>query len=664
MTLCDARKILGLGPDEDPRPHLADFRATRERIAEMVRNAPNETLGDRYQQNLVEFDQALAALREYLEALGLIPKSTIITADTPPSTNAEITPPPAKSPPPHPTPPRSPRRTLEHLATLFLLLLIPAGGCLLYFKTEESKTHQRQKHIASLEQRAAEFVENRRWQEAHTAFKQIELLAPGSKIALLGYRNIELGMAEEQTQFVAYWTGQAIAELDADRLTEAQSAANRVLAKFPAETEIHTILNRIQQARDGQAHAAAITAARQQLNARQWHAAADAARLILTHSPTDPDARLILADATSAIAKHDADQSKAADLLQRAIARDNGQFDQIALDWLREAASLAPDDPEIAKRMETMASYTRTFRVPGDFPSPTEALAAARDRDRIVLAEQTWKGPLVINSAVELQGAGSTKTIIECPATDGSAITIGPNANGARITGISFRHESFHAEGHDRFSAALVRGGNVTFADCHFSNASGHGLAIIENATANANRCQFIENAWNGAAAIGLGCRLEIQNSEANHNFEHGIESWDGASLTLINNRCEGNSRNGIHADNGQSPAVIVGNRLIANREFGLVLNSAANGKISENTAISNLLGGFVIRTNAAGIPVTHNHATQNLGPGLILEKGLLPSQYTQNSLSGNARQEILQETELSHQDPPNPPPAETTTRK
>ncbi|RPJ34431.1 MAG: hypothetical protein EHM17_06590, partial [Verrucomicrobiaceae bacterium] len=70
MDSSEARKILGLGPDEDPRPHLAEFQAARERIAEMVRTAPNDQLAMRYQEGLVEFDQALAAIREHLEALG------------------------------------------------------------------------------------------------------------------------------------------------------------------------------------------------------------------------------------------------------------------------------------------------------------------------------------------------------------------------------------------------------------------------------------------------------------------------------------------------------------------------------------------------------------------------------------------------------------------
>lgn len=74
MTLTEARKILGLSPDEDPRPQLAGFRAMRERHAEIVSTAPNDELAQRYQEALVELDRALAAVREYLEALGLVPR--------------------------------------------------------------------------------------------------------------------------------------------------------------------------------------------------------------------------------------------------------------------------------------------------------------------------------------------------------------------------------------------------------------------------------------------------------------------------------------------------------------------------------------------------------------------------------------------------------------
>lgn len=646
MKIVDARKILGLDPEEDPRPYLDDFKNAREHIAAMVRAAPNETLAEHYQKGLIEFDQALAAIQEHLEAIGLaappLPSKSV--------GKSSVTPEPADEDPmaesdDEPAVPQS--RVLSYFAWSLIFLTGAVGGGWIYFKNEQAKEERRLIRIAFLDRQGSIYIENRRWQEAAVAFAEIEDLSPESEVAKRGRRSIEAGMTEEQTQFVGYWTGQAIAELDAGRLDEATAAARQVLDKFPSEKEAASILERIAIARVNQSRAAAIADAREDLDQRKWSIAMAKAQSILATAPEDPDAKSILSEATAAMEKAAADQAKAAELLKLAVARDQGQFDQQALDWLREAISLDPENQEIATQLEKLSSYTRTLRVPGDFATPAEALASARDRDRIVLGAATWKGPLFINAAVELQGAGFADTKVECKPDEGSAITIGPGAQGARISGISFRHESF-AVGTDRYSVALVRGGAATFVDCRFTEASGHGLAVIEGGQSTVSRCRFADNGWNGVAAIGHGSTLEVRDSEALNNFEHGIESWNGAAVILTNNRCEGNSRNGIHADNGLASATIEDNQLIGNREFGLVLDSAGSGKITGNTARGNLLGGLVIRMAAANLPVTTNQANLNRGPGLILEKGLTPASYSSNSVSQNVGQQILTAAELA----------------
>ncbi len=641
MTLTEARKILGLGLDEDPRIHLPEFKEARERIAELVRTAPNDTLGDRYQKGLIEFDQALAAVQEHLESIGQasppLPAKRVATPVADELEEEEL--PPGK-------------RSLSVFAWLLILLLAASGGGWIYLQNEQSKRDQLQTRIAFLERQGSILIENRRWPEATNSFSEIEMLSPGSEISLMGRRSIEAGMAEEQTQFIGYWTGQSLAELEAGRLDEATTAVRQVLDRHPNHPEATALVNRIAAARASQSRIAALTAARTQIDQRKWTDAIQTARSILATSPTDTDAKSIIADATAAIEKAAADEAKAADLLKKAFAREQGSFDQTALDWLREAKSLDPENAQITAQLEKLASYTRTFRVPEDFATPDEALSQARDRDRIILGAQTWKGPLVINAAVDLQSEDSTKTIVECRPENGSAITIGPGAIGARITGITFRHESF-AIGTDRFAAALVRGGNAVFSDCRFLDASGHGLAVIEKGQATADRCRFANNGWNGVAAIGEGSTLEVRDSESCDNFENGIETWNGAALILANNRCEGNSRNGIHADNGVASASITGNRLIANREFGLVLGSAGSGKITGNTARANLLGGLVIRAAAARLPVTGNQAAQNQGPGLVLEKGLPPASYTGNAISQNTNPQILSGADLSQHEEP-----------
>ena len=539
------------------------------------------------------------------------------------------------------------RRSFLYFLWSTVFLTTALGGLWIYKNHAQADEGQRSIRIALLDRQGASFVENRRWQEATQAFTEIELISPGSDLARRGRRSIETGMLEEQTQFIGYWTGQASVELEAGRLDESLAAARQVLDKYPTEKEATAILDQISKARVGQARSSAIAAARTALDQQKWDSAISTATLILAKSADDAEAKSILLDATAAREKAVTQQKKALSLLAQASARDTGQFDQQALDWLREANSLAPDNREISTRLEKLAAYTRTLRVPEDFPTPEEALAAAHHHDRIVLGPGRWKGPFVVDTAVEIQGAGPADTQIECMPSDGSAITIGPGAKGVRISGVTFRHESF-AVGTVRFSVALVRAGSATFVDCRFTEASGHGLAVIEGGEAIVSRSRFNGNGWDGVAAIGKSSRIEIRDCEALDNFEHGIESWDGAGVVLVNNRCEGNSRNGIHTDSGLASATIEGNQLISNREFGLVLTSAAAGKISGNTARANLLGGLVIRAAASQLAVTRNDATLNHGPGIVLEKSLLTTSYTTNTVSQNNGEQLIHDADLS----------------
>lgn len=631
MTFNEARKVLGLGPDDDPRPHLAEFRMVREKIARMVREAPNENLALRYQEGLLEFDRALAACREYLEALGLAAQ-----IPAPDESGKEVPGEPPASDTEASEVARTGRGALQWIAWLLVCLTGAAGGGWLYLKQERESERQLAERMAFLERQAAVFIENRRWEDAGRVMGEIERLVPGSEKASLGRGRIEAGMREEESQFIAFWTGQATAELEAGRLDEADAAARRVLEKHPAETEAARLLQRIAQARGNLARQRELDTVRRLIQEQQWQPAIQSARRILAEDPSHSDARELLATATKALERQNSDLARAAELFRMAAERDHGQFDQQALDWLREASVLASGDAKIAALLEKMSSYTRTLRVPGDFATPAEALAAARPRDRIVLGPRSWKGPLVVNVAVDLEGAGPQASIVECPPGDGSPIAIGPEARGARISGITFRHETFLADGRERYAAAVVRGGGATFVDCHFLEASGHGLVVIDGGEVVASRCRFSGNGWNGAAAIGAGSRLEIRDSLAVENFGHGIESWGGASVTLVNNRCEGNSRNGIHADNLRAAAVIEGNQLAANREYGLVLTSAGTGKAANNTARANLLGGFVVRRAAAAVAFKGNEACDNLGPGLVTEKGLKASDYAFVRLEGN----------------------------
>ncbi len=547
-----------------------------------------------------------------------------------------------------------PRKLQYFTVLLICTLIIAAGGWNGYLHYEITKTeaHLYFSKITGLELQSTNERENHQWQSAIKTLTELQKLTSDTDFIKLSRRTIDAGMMKEQEEFIAYWTTQASSELSAGHLDAADAAAHQVLNLYPENVEASKIQTAILSSRIDQARLADIASIRSLLLQKNWPDAIKSATSLIARFPEDLEAKSLYNSATEGAEKATADRAKAEELYQMARARDQGNFDQGALIWLREARLLAPENTEIRSLFEKFALYIRTLHVPGEFATPAEAIAQARDRDRVVIAEGSWQGPLVIETAIELEGAGSSKTNLQCGPDEGCVITIGPSAKGAHISGISMSHQKI-GEGAERFSVVLVRGGGADFIDCHFTHGSGHGLAVIEGAQVKTNRCLFSENGWDGVAVSGEGSLLEVTDCQSLNNYEHGIEAWQKASVVLRNNHCEGNTGNGIHMDNGQANTIIEGNQLIANREFGLVIDSAGTGKISGNSAKKNLLGGLVIRYQAAALKFTDNQATQNEGPGLILEKGLDPTAYSSNISTDNHGEQILPMADLN-----TPPPS------
>jgi hypothetical protein len=213
MNTHEARRILGLGPDEDPAPHLAEFEEARKRIEEMVRAAPNAALAARYRIGLEEFEQALTVIRGADAPPKIDPAPEIVLpAEKPPAPTAKLLPTSGVEAGPEAVIASVPiRRGVVLLLLLMVFLTAAGGGAWYYYKNEESQRLLRQSRITFLEREGGFYVENRRWADAAKSYAEIEELSPGSEVAKLGRRSIEAGMAEEQTQFVGYWTGQAYA---------------------------------------------------------------------------------------------------------------------------------------------------------------------------------------------------------------------------------------------------------------------------------------------------------------------------------------------------------------------------------------------------------------------------------------------------------------------
>jgi tetratricopeptide (TPR) repeat protein len=667
MTLEEARRILGLSSGDDLKDRLGEFAAAREKIAELVRSAPNETLALRYQEGLVEFDRALAVLREESERE---PEEVVrarewmaaargdrAKGETPPAKEkaAAVAAPAASVPAESPEPvavakdemgaagvaeefPEEPAEIHRGyggwIAAALLLLLV--GGVMMYFKHLADQNLRANERLAFLERLGARMIEARRWPEAEAAYREIDSIRPGTKMADVGRRSIEAGMEEEQRQFVGYWSGEAIAAFDLGRLDDAIAAARMVLDKYPNQKEMAELLVKAEEARTTQLRESLLAAVGAAIQKRRWDEAEFKAKELAESFPGDAEGAALLAEIRAGRDKEARDRQRAAELFQAAKQRDTGAFDKEAFEWLREAVGLAPENAEIAALYQKIGSYTRTIHVPADIASLAEAVATARDRDRIVVAEGTFDGPLIVDKAVTLEGAGRDKTFVEVDAGTSTPVTFGRNSGGTRVSGITFRHRGFEA-GENRFSAMLVRGAEVTLSDCRAADAAGHGLAVIEAGRVIATRCVFENNGWDGVAVRGSGSRIEFTECEATGNIGHGFDLWDGGSGALHQCIARDNSGNGIVIATDADNVVVGGCDLRANREYGMVVAAAGSGRIHGNVCRENLLGGMVVRFAAARLLFEQNRQEKNLGPGLVLEKGLQAGAFAGNIASANA---------------------------
>ena len=74
--------------------------------------------------------------------------------------------------------------------------------------------------------------------------------------------------------------------------------------------------------------------------------------------------------------------------------------------------------------------------------SDLEALKAARSNDKVRIGPGTYKESLTLTVKVDLEGAGSDKTIIECEAKVASVLLARKDATGSRVAHVTLQQRS------------------------------------------------------------------------------------------------------------------------------------------------------------------------------------------------------------------------------
>lgn len=614
MEAEEARKVLGLSSDDDWSAHEALLQRVRDQMAELVRISPTEPTVQRHQDVLMEFDRAMAFYREKqgIDAT-LMERSDPLEKKLPPTGAI-------------------PARGSSVLFRWLLFVMVLAGGGFFSWKEwQRRQEEQRQRQIVQWQNQAEDHLLKRRWQEASQLYQRIQTLEPKSRISQMGLRSIEAGMLEEKEQYLAYWEGEAIAAFEGSRWQEALVAIAKVHEMQPRHQEMTALVKKIRFMQTAGIRQQWKDQAQNAMDQRQWATALGWVEKILREEPDYEQAKLWRLAAEEGQKTDEANRRRAAELYQQAKQMDQGRYDPRVLEMIREAKKLAPDDTEVADLYDKIASYTRTIRVPEDFPKLQAAFDAAQPQDRIVIAAGEYEGPFVLDVAVMLE-AVSGEVIFSCPSETAPALTLRKNSQGTQIKGLQFRHTSMNAEA-ERYSTVLLAGAKVNFEACRFSRAAGHGLAVVAGAELTVDQCRFEDNGWNGISIQDAGSRAVVRNSQMIANIHHGIEVWNQAAATLENNRCSDNCLNGILIDT-TAAVNVKGNQLSGNRDYGMVLRQSGGGMVDGNRFASNLLGGMVVAKGAAAAICENNLFGKNEGPALSLGDGVVSARYTKNQFA------------------------------
>ena len=358
-------------------------------------------------------------------------------------------------------------------------------------------------------------------------------------------------------------------------------------------------------------------------------------------SPEDRELKLLIKRLDALKAEIQADKNKAQELYQQAVALDTGSYSQEAIALLTIAKELDQNSEQIVQLIEKMSNYNSEYSVPEDFATIAEAIQAARSGDTIKIGAGTFKECIEVNKRLNLIGSPSGATIIEIPATEAAVITIKSDASNSVVSGLTLRHKGFDTRD-ERNSGIIVQGKDVVIKATIIEKAAGHGIAVIEGASAEISFCKILESGWDGISVYGEGSKAKVTDTLSEKNFQHGIGFWKGGSGSVMKSFVMENGLCGIVA---MSEGLIVDIRkssCSSNRQAGILASSGVKANIDGNSCKKNLQSGIVSRGISTLVNIINNECHQNMEAGIAIYEGVKISKFGQNKAKGNVKHQMV----------------------
>lgn len=620
----EAVRVLGFEPGAIVSPHLPAFRQVEEKLGELIEKTGDEKQKGKYSEELTRLHEALRVVEN--EGKGKEPSM------------------------------RSTGMALKLVASLLLIAGLVGAA---WWGNEKLKKDravtQETNDVSALVRQGEIAVENRRWPEAEEIYRKIAEADPESELVKQGLARIAEGKETERRQKLGFLLGSVRASIEARNWTEAEEKIVEVLEMESDHEEIPELRKMIDEGRTFDKVIVILTSAEEALRDEEWANLAKHTIELEKLVPDHAELARLKRETAEGMKILEEQRVQALALYRHALSLDDGSYSEEALEALRSALRLS-DEPEIQALYEKMSGYTRILEVPTEFATISEALEAARDRDRVVIKAGTYVESLVVKTKVDMEGAGEGKTIIECESKTASVLLASGSASGCRVAGITLRQSGISLED-ERYPVVVADAAELNLENCRIENGSGHGIAIINGGSGNLQSVRVSKCGWDGLAVYGEGSKAVVENSRFEANIHHGVDAWGGGSVEAKVTR---STLNGLAGFVMMSPGVT--SQLLQctsdrNRDVGYMVSNGSKAKLQSNRAESNLLGGIVIEGEGTEASLDGNVVERNEKVGILVDQRSTLTSYKRNTSRLNKGDQSVLKAKIPEAEVSPPPP-------
>ena len=489
----------------------------------------------------------------------------------------------------------------------------------------------------------------RNWTEAEKIYQNILDLDPRSKEALAGIERVQTGRQVERDMQIEFALSNVLAAKQLRNWDEAEDLMDKTLAMAPEDQQLLAFAARMKDERRLDDIVRLTEDIELAAREKSWQDLVDKTEELAEVDPENERLQEFQQEAEEAKLVLAGFREKADAIYAQALALDTGEYSQEALQLLREAQRMAPSE-KAAALLSKMSSYIQTIAVPKDVKTIAEALEKARSGDKVMLAEGTFAGGLLVPAGIILAGEKG-KTIIETPADKGSVFVVEGEGSPVRFQGVIFRHSGV-SNTEERFPVVTVKGAQVVFEDCEVGYGAGHGIAVIEGARCEITATEIKGCGWDGVAVVGEGSEAILQESRSLANLHHGLDVWDGGKVWVQRSRFQDNGLTGILLTSKGVECRVESSSIERNREVGLVASSGVHAVVNGNLVSENILGGIFAQNEGTKLAVTSNTIEKNGEVGLAVTKDVLLEKEVDNTAQQNLGKQKWLNADLSKIEP------------